>query len=325
MSDVLDRIAADPDWIPHRLDWPSRTIEFVRVPRDRLTGPGFLFEYQPATETDRALVPVSALGDLAIETVPAHFIFHTAFCRSTLLVGALNIDGVSIGLSEPGIIADLSAAGRDARELIAPVVRLLARRRKGIDAVFIKPTNHSNRLIPDLLNVLPDAQAILMTNPVSPFLQSVRKRGLMGHRWGRRLYLELQGYSPVDFGMPPEEVFAMTDLQVAGAAWLLNQNYFTRLLASPLGPRLRSLDGDDFNRRRGGTIASVLEFCGLSGPEPAALAENPVFDRHSKLGGAVAEDSADGPTREEIAQVSQWLGLIADQMGLSLPLRQTLL
>lgn len=322
---MIDEVESNPEWIPHALNLKTRTVDFLRVPEERYSATGFLFEYASSDPADCISMSFEQVSEIEVEALPLHFIFHTAFCRSTLLARALNIRGISIGMSEPGIIADLSAAGPSARHLIAPVVRLLARKRDGVKTVFIKPTNHANRLIPDLMNEVPEAHAILMSNPVTPFLKSVRKRGLMGHRWGRGLYMEMQGYSPLDFGMPPNEVFAMTDLQVAGAAWLLNQHYFTRLLSTDLASRLRTLDGDYFNAQRGKTIAAVLEFCGIAGHDAAALEDNEVFSRHSKLGGAVAEHDADASTQVEIAQVSHWLDLIGNQIGLSLPVGQTLL
>lgn len=300
---------------------------FVRVPDDRLTGPGFLFEFEPENAEDRLAVPLSRVDEIEVDTAPMHFIFHSAFCRSTLLVRALNIRGVSAGLSEPGILAAIAADPKALGPLITPILRLLARGRSNTRAIFIKPTNHANGLIPALLAASPQSTAILMTNPLEPFLLSVRKRGLMGHRWGRKLYLELQGYTPIDFGMPPDEVFAMTDLQAAGLAWLLNQNYFTTLAKGADRTRIRTLDGDYFNRHRGETISAVLKFAadGEDFAVPEDLGASDVFRQHSKLGGQVSNPVADEATDQEIAQVEQWLDLIGEQLGLQLPVSQTLL
>ena len=286
-----------------------------------------MFEYQPADPADREFVPLGQLHDIAAEPLPVHFIFHGAFCRSTLLARALEIEGVAVSLSEPAILADLASLGNEARGLVAPLVSLLARRRSEVDAVFIKPTNHANRLIPTLMEAVPGARAILMTNPVAPFLQSVRKRGLMGHRWGRNYYLELQRDLAVDFGMSPNEIFAMSDLQTAGLAWLLNQLYFTDLVAEKSGGRIRTLDGDFFNVHRGETLKAVLNFCGIDRMRFSTdqLARHAAFGAHSKLGGAFAEAATDQSTAKEIEQVEQWIGLVADQLGLKIPVAQTLL
>ena len=324
---AIERIEAETEWLPHRIDFQRESIEFVRIPREVFTAPGFLFEYEPADAADRLPVPLSRIGDISIDSVPFHFVFHTAFCRSTLLARALNIDGISIGLCEPGIVTDLASAGAQARGLHAPILRLLSRKRDGANAVFIKPTNHANRLIPDLMNASPKARAVLMTNSLSPFLTSVRKRGLMGHRWGRKLFLEMQSYAGIDFGMPAEESFAMTDLQTAGAAWLLNQNYFARIASGLANDRVRTLNGDFFNAHRGETLSAILAFCDVEHRNISAtgLAGHTAFSTHSKLGGSVDSDASDPTTALEIEQVTQWLGLIAKQLRLNIPVTQTLL
>ncbi|MBL4857725.1 MAG: hypothetical protein JKY36_00725 [Erythrobacter sp.] len=320
-------IESNPEWIPHALNMETRSVEFLRVPEERYSAPGFLFEYAPTDPADRRSVSFDQVIEMKVEVLPLHFIFHTAFCRSTLLARALNIPGISLGMSEPGIIASLASGGAKAEPLIAPLLQLLGRKRPGIDAVFVKPTNHANRLIPALLRAQPDARTVLMTNPVSPFLQSVRKRGLMGHRWGRRLYLEMQSYAGIDLGMSPEEQFSMTDLQAAGLAWLLNQNYFTRLAASPFKERIRTLDGDYFNENRGETILALLGLGGIALDDRGKreLAGNPAFADHSKLGSPIVPTKVDKSTHQEIAQVEQWLDLIAEQVGMKIPIRQTLL
>ena len=311
--------------MPHRIDWQRREIAFARIPSARLADAGFLFEFEAEDEGDVMRVPLDAVASMSPTPANLHFIFHTAFCRSTLLVRALNIPGRSIGLSEPPIIADLVAGGEAAGPFIAPLLGLLARPRQPGEAVFVKPTNHANRLIPKLLDAAPNARAILMTNPVEPFLRSVRKRGLMGHRWGRKLFLELQGYAGMDFGMPPEETFAMTDLQAAGAAWLLNQRYFAQLAASRFGERMRILDGETFNARRDETIAAVFAFCGIAASEAErARSSANAFATHAKTGAPIERDKHDEGLEAEIAQVRQWLDLIARQTGQALPLAQTL-
>ncbi|KWV95453.1 hypothetical protein [Erythrobacter sp. AP23] len=323
MSDVQ----SDPEWIPHGLDLQKQVVEFVKVPRETFCAPGFLFDYEPPDPTGRQWIPFDQIANLAVDTSPVHFIFHTAFCRSTLLARALNIPGTSIGMSEPGIIAALASAGPRVDPLVAPLVRLLGRKREGVGAVFVKPTNHANRLIGSLLKALPEARAILMSNSVSPFLQSVRKRGLMGHRWARRLYLELQRYAGLNLGMSAEEQFSMTDLQAGGVAWLLSQNLFTILASSEFGERVRTLDGDFFNENRGETIQAALGFAGIEWDQhtQGELEDHDAFADHAKLGGPVIQTEADRSTMDEIGQVEEWLALIANQIGIEIPVRQTLL
>lgn len=328
---LLSEIAADPSWLPHHVDMQAQRLHFLRVEPESYTQSGFLADRKAEGAGDAASVGFGELAELSVETGPLHFIFHTAFCRSTLLARALNIPGVSFGLSEPGIFASLTNAGQAGAPLIAPVMRLMARARPGGEVVFAKPTNHSNRLIPALLHAVPEARAVLMTNPLDTFLRSVARKGMMGRRWGRNLFLEMQSYAGMDFGMDPRESFAMSDMQAAGLAWFLNQNYFAALLAGPDGTRLKVLDGDVFNTARSQTIAATLEFAGqpIASEQAEAAAASGVFAVHSKRGGAFdgAEEAAaiaDDKLSEEIGQVSEWVSMIAGQMPHQIPLKQTL-
>ncbi|GMN03264.1 hypothetical protein MTsPCn3_19950 [Erythrobacter sp. MTPC3] len=296
MSQEIER---DADWLPHRIDWNAGTITFLKIAKDAYLSPGFLADHQPAAASDQAELPLSELAELAPETGPLHFIFHTAFCRSTLLSKALNIPGVSAGLSEPGIFASLAGGGDRALPFVKQVAQLLARKRSGGEAVFVKPSNHSNALIPHFLQAVPQARAILMSNPLKTFLSSVARKGMHGRRWGRNLFLELQAYAGMDFGMNERELFCISDMQAAGLAWFLNQNYFHALTKSALGERLRVLDGDEFNRHRASAIKATLDFTGTSATDAQidAAATGPAFAAHAKLGGGFNRDAAEAPPR----------------------------
>lgn len=327
MTDA-SKLASDPEWLPHRIDPAAGTLQFLRIPRGELSAPQFLADRTPANPAEEAFLPLESLPALQPETGPLHFLFHTAFCRSTLLVRALDIPGVATGLSEPGILVSLVNMGEAGTPLVKPMLDLLARRHAGGEgAVVVKPTNHANRLIPALLDAHPEARAVLMTNPLPGFLAAVVRKGMMGRRWGRQLYLEVIGYAGMDLGMDAREQFAMTDLQAAGLAWFLNQRYFA-LLLDRYPDRLRTLDGDVFNARRAETLVALAQLFDLplAAAQAAGIAEGAVFASHAKRGGNFAATEAADMARaqsplvkEEIAQVARWIEMIAQQAGLEVP------
>jgi len=325
-------IEADPAWLPRRIDAGHRRVEFLRIPRAQLSSAQFLADRTPASLADQAALSFDDVLAMRPRTGPLHFIFHTAFCRSTLLARALDIPGVCVGLSEPGIIGSLVQAGEAGARLMRPLLDLLSRPHAPGEMVFVKPTNHANRLIPALLAARPDAKAVLMTNGLPPFLAAIVRRGMLGRRWGRQLFLELQSYAGMDFGMDARESFAMTDLQAAALAWFLNQRWFAMQLAQhPAGhaaPRLRTLDGDHFAAHPAQTLRAMLALAGTDLPQPRAeaAATSPLFTTHAKLGGDFAGQQAQAAARtaspvveEEIAQIAKWVGLIAQQAGLEVP------
>lgn len=328
-----ETLRADPHWLPHAFDSARGVITFVRVPRERLGQPAFVSEIGHESGFNRVELPLSALaGKIPASSAPVTFIFHTAFCRSTLLVRALEQPGISTGLSEPGIIANLVGAGQAGLAAVAPVASLLARPWSAGEAVFIKPTNHANMLAPALMQALPQARAVLMTNPLPSFLAAVVRKGMMGRRWGRQLYLEMMSYAGMDFGMDGREQFLMTDLQATALAWFLNQRHLAAL-AGMFGDRVRVMDGDAFGQDPAGRLAAVYRFAGKDVPDAtiSAIAQGPVFARDAKTGEdfvakAARDDAAtrSAITDDEIAKVAEWVGLIARQAGLDVPLAETI-
>nr|WP_137678076.1 hypothetical protein [Parerythrobacter lutipelagi] len=334
------QIAADPRWLPHAIDIPGQRMQFLRIEHEHLSATGFLADIMPECDQE-AWVSLSEVKAMNPPAGDIHFVFHTAFCRSTLLVRALNVPGVSAGLSEPGILVALVNAGfqqgQPAADLLQPVLRLLARPWAEGEAIFVKPTNHANMLMPALMQGAPQAKALLVTNSLEAFLASVIRKGMMGRRWGRQLYLELQAYAGMDMGMDGREQFALTDLQAAGLAWFLNQRWFTLHAGGQVpgvaADRIRLVDGDRFNEARRKTLLSVLQLANRGAPETAIdkVLEGPIFSKHSKRGGDFADTEASDTVRssslvneEEIAQVAQWIGMIANQAGVRIPARQSL-
>ncbi len=174
-----EEIERDPQWLPHRVDMQTRCMKFLYIERVALA-PQFLADLNPAQSLDEAWLPLSDVAAMQPKAGPINFIFHTAFCRSTMLVRALEIEGVCAGLSEPGIFASLVNVGEPAHGLVKPVLDLLSRPFSTDEAVFVKPKNHANMLIPALLDARRDAKVILMTSELETFLGSIISGGLLG-------------------------------------------------------------------------------------------------------------------------------------------------
>lgn len=329
----IAQILTDPHWLPHIFDPARGTISFIRIPRERLADNAFLADAQSEPGSAPVEIPVSEIAGFSPPQAPQHFIFHTAFCRSTLLVRALEQPGISAGLSEPGILARLVGKGDAGMRAVAPVAALLARPWGEGESAFVKPTNHANALIPALMQARPEAKAVLMTNPLPSFLAAVVRKGMMGRRWARTLYLEMMGYAGMDLGLDAREQFAMTDLQAGALAWFLNQRYLDALVRQ-FGDRVRVLDGDAFGAEPAKVLEAVGRFTGvpLDAERAKAIASGHVFSRDAKTGQDYAEKSArdavatqSAVVEDEIAKLGEWIGSIAQQAGLQVPLRQTLI
>jgi hypothetical protein len=326
-------LASDADWLPHRIDTAQGVIHFVRLAREDHRRMAFLTEEYIGQAPARAAAPI---GDVAAAAPPAggtrcHFIFHSAFCCSTLVARALDVEGRVMGLKEPVALQDLANAalgpGDPARlrPHLALALALLARPFAPGEAVVIKPTDIVTPLAAEMLAARPEARALLLYSPLPDFLRSVAKKGLFGRVWARRS-LAFHGRRPAfDPGYSEQDRWLHTDLQVAALGWLHQQARFARLVREQPAGRVATLDSVTLLARRQEMLAAVDRLFGLGLPSAtvAAIADGPVFARDSK-----SHDKAfDASARErehaaaaqahgdEIAMVVKWAEAVAAHVG----------
>lgn len=327
------RLLDDPEWLAHRYIETEDRVRFGHVPRKRHADAPFL--------TDSYLGDLGETHDLPAEAClrhggvgPIHFLFHSAFCGSTMLVRALDRPGVAMGLSEPVILNDLvgfrrRGAERRAVARVADVAtRLLARPFAPGEAVVVKPSNVVNPLAELLLALRSEARAVFLYAPLETFLISVARKGLDCRLWVRELadgYLTEQYFGPL--GITAHDLFRQTDLQIAASGWLAQHAHFTRLAEKLGSHRLRTLDADALNAAPQAALAAAARHYGLT-LEPhavAAIAAGPAFTRHSKSGVAYSAEarktdyaSARVAHGDEIDKVMVWAEAVAANAGIAL-------
>lgn len=317
-------ILADPSWFPHRYDEQRQIVQFIRLDRDAHRGATFLTD-EYLGERERTLVPVSALHEFTAPPNPVHFLFHSAFCCSTLLASALDVPGHVFGLKEPQIINDLAGAalrGKRDPDLLHRVLGLLARAEK---TVVIKPSNEANVLIAQMLAVRPNARALLMSSGLEDFLFSVAKKGMFGRIWVRRQHTLLAPRQRLPTGFSPAEVFQQTDLQIAGMVWLMHRAEFIDLVAGQ-PQRVRSLDAADLLAHKRDVFESVARWfdLGFADRDVDQVMASGRFETHAKELGRTYDATARERERvrqesayaEEIAMVANWISAVAGHIGL---------
>lgn len=332
MAPSAQTLLADPEWLAHRYVESDDTFRFVRVPRGEHAAIPFL--------TDDCLGTRDVGGDVPAATClapggdgPLGFVFHSAFCGSTMLTRALDHPGCAMGLSEPVVLNDLVGfrrRGGDPRAVARAAdaaTRLLARPFTPGEAVIVKPSSVVNPLAELLLALRPQARAVFLYAPLETFLISVVRKGLPCRLWVREL---LEGYLREGFvalGFAPEDHFRQTDLQVAAVGWLAQHAFFQRLAAKVGAQRLRSLDADRMTAAPATAIAAAAGHFGLH-LAPAtirAIADGPAFNRHSKSGKpynpqqrSAEYAAAHAAHAEEIDLVLSWAHAVAENAGISL-------
>ncbi|WP_375205627.1 hypothetical protein [Hyphococcus sp.] len=280
-------LARDPSWFPHLLDANRGMVTLARIDRDGLSGEPFLDQRMEKSVTGSMTAPFGALASAAAKERPPSFIFHTAFCCSTLLAKALDSNGAVLALKEPNILMDAAnvlrmAENRNAAEkTVAQAVNLLARPHAPGEQNLIKPTNTANNIAP--LIAASGAPVILLYGDLRGFLLSVLKKGEACKAFTRKQYtifaLDKEGVAAI----PERQALGFTDLQIAALVWRHQMELFTRILSSG-APNIRSLYFRDLLKDPEGVLKAAALHLQL-GLSDDVLAENvkSVFSRNSKF------------------------------------------
>jgi hypothetical protein len=336
-------IVGDYRWFPFRLDTGSNRVTFVRAERDAHRAVTFLDDQLLGHATETKELPLQAIAP-AVAELPSndcHFIFHSAFCCSTLLARALDVPGKAMALKEPLVLNDLaraalaagpSASVRDQLELVLP---LLGRPFGPGEKVIVKPSNVANPLIDQIMELRPATKALLMSSELPEFLRSVAMKGLWGRIWARKTMAAMHLLPQLPPRFSDAERWEHSDLQVAALVWLDHRAQFVKLLSRLPADRVTSLDSATLLDAPTRAIGAVGEFfgLGLSPDEVDAIAGGPVFTQDSKrhdeafdAGRRRDEHAAiEGVLAEEIEMVAKWAQSVADHAGVPMQLPRLLL
>jgi hypothetical protein len=329
----------NPEWLAHRYDPSVDAFHFMPVSRAEQGAATFLIdEHLPP---GRAVQPVGRQQavDAVTNRAPLRFIFHSAFCCSTLLARALDQPGLAMSLKEPVILNDLvgwrqrGGADNDVLRGLDAALTVMARPFGQGEAVVVKPSNVAAAFNGAMLDLRPDSRAILLYAPLRAYVGSVAKKGLWGRLWVRNLFVGLRRDGMIGLGLDPAEDIKLTDLQICAVGWLAQQALFTALLAR-LGPtRVRSLNSERLVADPEHVLRGVFDLFGWNTRQErvAAIAKGPEFSRHSKTNAVFGQadrlreqDDAAAAHSDEIEKVMVWAETLARQSGIAMQLPHAL-
>lgn len=325
----LEELLADPAWLAHRYDMRRDSFVFRYVPREVHRTVTFITDdYLPADAPERIERRDSCIAANPPATA-VHFIFHSAYCCSTLLARAFDIPGQSMGLKEPVLLNDLigwrrrGGSNEAVMRALDHGLRLLARPFSEGESIVVKPSNVVNSFAGAILALRPDAKALFLHAPLDAYLRSLAKKGLWGRLWGRELlYGQLQD-GLIDLGLSKEDLFKLSDLQAAAVTWLAQHVLFSRLIER-FGSRIRVLTNDTLLADPSRTMQQLLCHFSLELDEGALahVLSGPAFTSHSKTGDlfsaadrAQEHSDAQHVHAEEIGMVMEWAKAVARSAG----------
>jgi hypothetical protein len=334
----VQSVIANGGWLAHRYDEVHDAVHFVRLSREDHQRITFLTDSEIGEVPKVVLARAECLAAVKAFAPPTpRFIFHSAYCCSTLLARAFDLPRTAMGIKEPQILNDvigLRLRGGDPRQVAAALdiaLWLLARPLAEGEVNVIKPSNLINPIIPAIFTLRADVRALLLHAPLEAFLGSVARKEIEGRAWVRELMWKLIRQGQAErFGFTEEDLYRQTDLQVAALGWLAQQALFADLAAKHAA-QLRSINSEILTERPDESVEALSEHFQIE-LDAEAVAAGPAFREHSKNRGAygAAERIAERETglaihAREIAMVLEWIRVVADHAGVPLELPDPLL
>lgn len=324
--------ALPADWLAHRYDPGHDAVHFIRADRAlRRTVPFLTDENLPGAAEPLVVRREDALASAGADRTGARigFVFHSAYCCSTLVANAYDRDGSAFSLKEPLLLNDLvgwrhrgGAPDRVGR-VLADGLRLLARPFRRGETCVIKPSNVVNGLAPAMMAARPEAGALLLHAPLPQFLGSIANKGLWGRLWVRDLLSKQLLDGMVDLGFEAKDHLLQSDLQVAAVGWLAQHALFARM-ARAWPDRVRTLNSDVLLARPLDALTALDRLLGVdAGDVDRTRVIETVFSRNAKSGDAftAADRRADqrGAAEahaDEIEKVAAWARVVAERAEL---------
>ena len=338
-------ILSDANYLPHRYDEVADGFRFVHVPRDVHRNCTFITDEHLPAVGRYELISRADVAQVPLKTVPVHFIFHSAYCCSTMMARAFDIPGVSMGLKEPVILNDMIGwrrRGADEQRLATVLDKsldLLARPMGDDRAVIIKPSNICTPLAIPALKLRRESKVLLLYAPLESYLQSIVKKEMWGRIWVRDVLIGTLKDGYAIGGFSTEQLLQLTDLQVAAIGWLSQHAAFAKIIET-IGPdRAKTLDSDSFLGRQRETVMALNQLfdLGMSDESIVQTLDGPAFKSHSKLDQTKRGEIFDATARREeqnqmaelhgaeIDMVAQWAKAVAESQHIELEMESRLL
>lgn len=328
----FNEIIHNGEWLAHRYDAEADAFHLRHLARKQHDRVPFLTD--ECLDADRDPIVVGRNDAIAAVTQHhnLHFIFHSAFCASTMMAAGFNLPGIAMGLKEPLLLNDIvgwrrrGAPPAAVAERLDHAMRMLARPFGTGEAVVVKPSNVFNALMPAALTIRPSSRAILLYAPLPVFLLSVARKGLWCRLWARELLEGLLTDGIVDLGFDPSDFFRQSDLQIAAVGWLAQQRLFNRVARQFGSGRIATLDSEQLTADPAVAVKAASLHFGLEVAD--GLIEGHIaFGTHSKFGGRFAKEDRQAEYEvarkaygDEIEKVVVWAQAVAKTAAVELTL-----
>lgn len=269
---------ASPELYPEHLDSGKREVTFCRMTPESYKQSPFLDHRIVKPDQWSKSISIEKLADFQPPPYsrPVNYIFHSAFCCSTLLTRYLDNLQAGLVLREPhslyeaasilrfrgtGVLSELPASDWELSYRF--IERLLARRYQASDSVFIKPSDGCNNLAADLLSTHSGNRGIFLYSTLERFLVSVIKAPNR-HEWARIRARELSLDHMRRTGHVLADPRTLNIPQTAALVWIHHMSTYRLTADSPVGAQMVALDSQILMERPSAALDRILQHFGLN-------------------------------------------------------------
>jgi hypothetical protein len=135
-----------------------------------------------------------------------------------------------------------------------------------------------------MLAQTPASKALLLYSTLRSFLISIIKKREHGRNFVRKLFSSFNLDSDFAHAIPPQQLFQMTDLQIATMVWLMQVSSFQNIISRFPAERVVTLDADTLLADPTRTLVGLDAFfeLGIGADQLEAIANGPTFKTNSK-------------------------------------------
>lgn len=297
----------------YAMDWRQGTCQFVPVSREAISTLPFLDNRTLGTSQKQGTVPLGQVVRLTAEmSGTCDFIFHSAFCCSTLLARCLDRPNRALSLKEPFSILNLSGflranetGGQDFQNLCKTTLGLLARSFNPGERTLIKPSNGANNLLPKILSEPGCGKVLLLFGPVEDFLVAVISGGEPRQAFVDGILKLFMTDFGADLGIG--DPGALSPLKRAALVWGLQVRLFSETSKAADPARVRTLGSQSFLKDKAKTLSALNKFFGygFTKVEIKQTLEGPLFSTHAKEGQTSFSPEAHNKEKQDVLAKNQ--------------------
>jgi hypothetical protein len=317
-----------PDFYPLKMDFDNGMVSFVPMSRATYKASNFLDGRTQPVGPQRYEIPAADLLLAGAELPPAsnrvHYIFHAAFCCSTLLARYLELIPPCFVLKEPLFLTQMAVVRPRAIEahndgalepaewtrLLDLCARLLGRGYALEDIVAIKVNDICNSLGELLLARDAASKAVFVTIGLKDFLLVLLKSPDR-RQWLRGRLLKAQKDAAIIPELAGFDPAQMSDAEGGAYLWALNEALRARLCSLDQS-RVLTLPGEEISDAPASAVRAVANHFGLSSSEgwPKDIFCGATTARYAK-DPSRAYDA--GSRRKELKTLQKQIGAEADR------------